>query len=308
MTTVAIVGTGRMGSSMARALARSGASLVLYNRTPERAATLATELRGGTRVVASPREAAATADVTITMLANDEAVRSAFLGPDGLAAGAHPGSVLVDMSTVMPDTIRSVETAVRARGAGILDAPVSGSIALATAGTLTLMVGGTVEDLDRARPVLEAVSSTIFHLGPLGSGSAMKLAVNTLIFGLNGALAEGLVLAEAAGVDRALAYEVFAASAAGAPYVGYKQAAFVEPDSTPVGFSLELAEKDLRLITDFAAALGVDMPQARTNLALVREASIEGRADNDFSTVASELRARRRIPAGVGPRGEEGPD
>jgi 3-hydroxyisobutyrate dehydrogenase-like beta-hydroxyacid dehydrogenase len=308
MTTVAIVGTGRMGSSMAHALARSGASLVLYNRTSERAHALAAELGGETRVVATPREAAEAADVTITMLANDEAVRSTFLDPDGLAAGAREDSVLVDMSTVTPVTILSLEPAVRARGAGILDAPVSGSVALATAGTLTLMVGGTSDDLERARPALEAVSATIFHVGPLGSGAAMKLAVNTLIFGLNGAIAEGLVLAEAAGVDRALAYDVFAASAAGAPFVGYKRAAFVEPEAAPVGFSLELAEKDLRLIAELAATLGVDMPQARANLALVREASTQGRADSDFSTVASELRARRRTPAGVGPKGEGGPD
>jgi len=308
MTTVAIVGTGRMGSSMAHALARSGVSLVLCNRTPERALELAAELGGGARAVATPREAAAAADVTITMLANDEAVRTTFLGADGLAAGAHPGSVLVDMSTVTPDTIRSLEAPVRERGAGILDAPVSGSVALATAGTLTLMVGGTSDDLERARPALEAVSATIFHVGPLGSGAAMKLAVNTLIFGLNGAIAEGLVLAETAGVDRALAYEVFAASAAGAPFVGYKRAAFVDPDTAPVGFSLELAEKDLRLIAELAASLGVEMPQARANLALIREASTEGRADLDFSTVASELRARRRTPAGVGPKGEGGPD
>ena len=122
------------------------------------------------------------------------------------------------MSTVRPDTITAFEAAARAAGAGILDAPVSGSVHLAEAGTLTLMVGGEAADLERARPALEAVSKTIFHMGPLGTGAAMKLAVNTVIFGLNGALAEGLVLAEAAGIDRALAYDVIAAGAAGAPY------------------------------------------------------------------------------------------
>lgn len=297
MTTVAIIGTGRMGGAMAVALARAGATLVLQNRTRDRAVALADQLGGTARVVDSPAEAAAAADVSITMLSDDAAVRAAFGGPDGLAAGARPGTVLVDMSTVLPDTIRSVEAEVRARGAGLLDAPVSGSVHLAGSGALTLMVGGTADDLEAARPALEGLAKTIFHLGPLGSGASMKLAVNTLIYGLNGALAEGLVLAEAAGIDRATAYDVIAASAAGAPYVGYKRAAFVEPDATPAVFGLGLAEKDLGLIAAFAAELGVPMPQAAANLELVRAASTGGRGDRDFSTVAEELRARRRTPA-----------
>jgi 3-hydroxyisobutyrate dehydrogenase-like beta-hydroxyacid dehydrogenase len=295
--TVAIVGTGRMGSAMARAISRAGLPLVLQNRTRGTAEALATELGGGPRVVDTPAEAAAAADVAITMVSDDAAVLATFGGADGMAAGAGSGHVLIDMSTVVPDTIRSIEADVRARGAGLLDAPVSGSVQLAEAGKLTLMVGGEPEDLDRARFALEALSSTIFHLGPLGSGAAMKLAVNTVIFGLNGALAEGLVLAESAGIERALAYDVFAASAVGAPYVGYKRGAFLDPEGTPTAFALRLAEKDLRLITGFAERLGVEMPQAHANLDLVRAASTGGRADLDFSTVASDLRARRRTTA-----------
>lgn len=305
MTTVAIVGTGRMGSAMARALTRAGIDVIASNRTPERARALAAET--GCRVAPTPAEAVAAADVAITMLADDAAVRTVFTGPDGLVEGARAGMVLVDMSTVMPDTIRSVAEAVRATGAGLLDAPVSGSVSLAEAGQLTLMVGGEATDLERARPALEPLARTIVHLGPLGTGAAMKLAVNTLIFGLNGAVAEGLVLAEAAGIDRALAYDVLAASAAGAPFVGYKRAAFVEPDATPVAFSLALAEKDLRLIAAFAESLGVEMPQSATNLALVREASTDGRAARDFATVATELRARRRPADRDGDQQGEGP-
>ena len=121
----------------------------------------------------------------------------------------------------------------------------------------------------------------------------MKLAVNTVIFGLNQAVAEGLVLAEAAGIDRSVAYDVLAASAAGAPYVGYKRAAFVDPETTPVAFSLDLAEKDLGLITRTAEALGQPLPQAAVNLELIRAASTEGRAGRDFAAVADELRSRR---------------
>jgi len=291
MTTAALVGTGRMGSAMARAIARSGIPLVLHNRTRERAEALAAEI--GARAAGTPGEAAAAADVTLTMLADDDAVRAVFGGPDGLLAGARPGSVLVDLSTVRPDTLRALEPLAADRGVGLLDAPVSGSTALAEAGQLTLMVGGRPEDLERARPVLDAVAKTVFHMGPLGSGAAMKLAVNTVIFGLNEALAEALVLAEAAGVDRPRAYDVLAASAVGAPYVGYKRAAFLEPETTPVAFSLELAAKDLRLITELAASLGVPVPQAETNLDLVREAAAATGPSRDFSAVAVHLRARQ---------------
>jgi 3-hydroxyisobutyrate dehydrogenase-like beta-hydroxyacid dehydrogenase len=290
LTTVAIVGTGRMGAAMARALAGAGIDLVLQNRTRERADAIAAEV--GARVAITPADAASQADVAITMLADDPAVRDTYAGADGLIEGVRPRTVLVDSSTVRPDTIRSFEGAVRQKGAGLLDAPVSGSVGLAENGQLTLMVGGEADDLDRARPALEPLAKAIFHLGPLGSGAAMKLAVNTVIFGLNGAVAEGLVLAESAGVDLEKAYDVLTASAVGAPYVAYKRAAFLAPHSTPPAFALALAEKDLRLILGFAETTHVPMPQAAANLALVREAATGGREERDFSMVASTLRER----------------
>jgi len=124
----------------------------------------------------------------------------------------------------------------------------------------------------------------------------MKLAVNTVIFGLNEALAEGLVLAEAAGVDRAQAYDVISAGAPGAPYVGYKRAAFLDPDGTPTAFALSLADKDLRLITSLAEELGVRLPQARTTLEVIRAAQAGGDPEADFSSVASRRRATRAAP------------
>jgi 3-hydroxyisobutyrate dehydrogenase/2-hydroxy-3-oxopropionate reductase len=281
-----------MGSAMARALRSAGLEVMLHNRTAERAAALAVVL--GCDTCTSPAEVAAKTDIVLTMLADDDAVLSTWRGPKGLIAGARPGTVLVDLSTVTPDTIRSLEADTRATGAGILDSPVSGSVSLAESGQLTLMVGGTAEDLKRARPALEPLSNTIVHIGPLGSGAAMKLAVNTVIFGLNEAVAEGLVLAEAAGVDRAMAYDVIAASAAGAPYVGYKRAAFVEPESTPVAFSLDLAAKDLGLIHDLADRLGLDLPQTGTNLEAIQAATGKIGGDADFSAVATKLRNERK--------------
>ena len=224
---IAVVGTGRMGSAMARSLARGGSDLILQNRTAERAEALANEL--GASTVATPAEAAAAADVVITMLENQEAVESAWSGPDGLLAGARSGVVLVDMSTVPPSVIQSFASAAANAGAGILDAPVSGSVPLAETGKLTIMAGGSAEDLERARPALEQLATSIHHIGPLGSAAALKLAVNTLIFALNQSVSEALVLAERAGIPREVAYDVFAAGAAGAPYVGYKKAAFLDP-------------------------------------------------------------------------------
>jgi 3-hydroxyisobutyrate dehydrogenase-like beta-hydroxyacid dehydrogenase len=296
VTAVGVLGIGRMGSSMARALAAGGFEVVCWNRTPGAATALAAELGG--RAVPRPADVAAAADVCISMLADGSAVQAAYEGAEGLLAGARPGNVLVDSSTVPPSTIRAFERAARAAGAGILDAPVSGSVALAQSGSLTIMVGGDAADLERARPVLAALATTIFHLGPLGSGAAMKLAVNAVIFGLNEALAEGLVLAEAAGIDRTLAYDVLAASAVGAPYVSYKRAAFLEPEATPIAFSLDLAAKDLRLISALADELGVSVPQAATNLAVIAAASSDGRGSRDFSSVADHLRETARSEEG----------
>ncbi len=290
--TVGLLGTGRMGSAMAERLCGAGVTVVVYNRTAERATELASRI--GATVARTPAEAAAAADVIISMVADDAAVAALYAGPDGVVAGLRPGAVAADMSTVLPATVLSLEAAVRDRGAGILDAPVSGSVSLTLAGELTIMAGGDEADLERARPVLETLARRVFHVGALGAGAAMKLAVNTVIFGLNGALAEALVLAERSGIERSLAYDVLAASAVGAPFVGYKRAAFIDPEGTPVGFSLALAEKDLRLIARQAAASGVAMPQATANLDLIQDAERSVGGDADFSMVASHLREEGR--------------
>lgn len=290
MPSVAILGLGRMGSAMARALAGGDVDLVLWNRGAERARTVAADLGG--RVVGSPAEAAAAADVAITMLADGGAVASVWEGPDGMLAGARGGSVLVDMSTVPPDTLRAYADRAREAGAGILDAPVSGSVSLAEAGKLTIMAGGEADALERARPVLDRLAQQVFHMGRLGSGHAMKLAVNGVIFSLNNALSEALVLAEGAGIDRERAYDVLAASAAGAPFVAYKRGAFLDPETAPVAFSLELAAKDLDLITAFAGQLGVPVAQATVNRELIGRAATSIGADHDFSAVATHLRDR----------------
>jgi 3-hydroxyisobutyrate dehydrogenase/2-hydroxy-3-oxopropionate reductase len=212
-------------------------------------------------------------------------------GDDGLVANARHGSVLLDMSTVSPETLQPYAARARERGVGILDAPVSGSTQLAESGGLTIMVGGEAADLDRARGVLDRLAKTVYHVGPLGSGAAMKLAVNAVIFALNNAVSEAMVIAERAGIDRALAHEIIANSAAGAPFVGYKRQSFVEPETAPIGFSLDLATKDLALITAFAHRLGVPVAQAAANATLIGEAAAHVGAERDFSQVATHLRS-----------------
>ncbi len=299
--TVGMLGTGRMGGSMARALAAAGFELYLYNRSPERARALATEL--GAHAEATPAEVARHADVILSSVADGAAVEALYEGRNGVIAGLRPGSVVADMSTVLPETILGLEKSIRSHGAGVLDAPVSGSVSLATAGKLTIMVGGTERDLERARPVLEALATNIFHTGPLGSAAAMKLAVNAVVFGLNQALSEALTLAEAAGIDRSIAYDVLAASAVGAPYVAYKRAAFMAPEETPPAFSLELAQKDLRLIGELAGAVGSDVAQARANLQLLIDTAATEGAQADISSVAAHIRRSARgraVAAGAG--------
>jgi 3-hydroxyisobutyrate dehydrogenase len=287
---VAVVGTGRMGSAMARSLARGESDLILQNRTAARAEALAAEL--GAHTVGTPAEAAAEADVVITMLENEDAVRAAWTGDDGLLAGARPGVVLVDSSTVPPSVIQSFADAAAKADAGILDAPVSGSVPLAETGKLTIMAGGSAEDLERARPALDQLATTIFHIGPLGTAAALKLAVNTLIFAINQSVSEALVLAERAGISREVAYDVFAAGAAGAPFVRYKKPSFMDPDGAPVTFSLDLTAKDLRLILELADALGAPMPQTRLNQDIVRAATEQFGPDRDTSIVAEHLRTK----------------
>jgi 3-hydroxyisobutyrate dehydrogenase-like beta-hydroxyacid dehydrogenase len=288
-TRVAVVGAGRMGAAMVGTLRRAGLEVAVFNRTPAKAEAVAAAT--GAAVAASAREAAAGAQVVLSSLADDAAVGATYAGRDGIAAGLQPGTVVLETSTIDPGTVRRLETLVTDRQAFLLDTPVSGSVHLAEAGQLTVMVGGDPAVLERARPVLDALAKQVLHVGDLGSGAVMKLTVNAVLHGLNLALAEGLVLAERAGVGRATAYEVLASSAVAAPFVHYKRPAFEHPGETPVAFSLDLVSKDLALILGLASAAGAPMEQAATNRRVVEAAVAAGLGDRDLSELASFLRA-----------------
>lgn len=286
---VALLGTGRMGGAMVGTLRRAGFDVVAWNR--DRGKCHAVAHTSGAEVAEGAAEAASAADVAITSLADDAAVEAVYADA---VEGFHAGQVVLEMSTIAPETVRKVARSVQGRGATMLDAPVSGSVPVVERGELLIMVGGDPDALERARPVLEALSSTIIHVGELGTGATMKLAVNALVHGLAVALSESLVLAERAGVERTTAYEVFASGAAAAPFVLYKRAAFERPDETPVAFSLDLVAKDLDLILALAERVGAQMPQAATNREEVGAALAAGMGESDMSALAGYLRGIER--------------
>ena len=284
---VAFLGMGRMGSRVARNIAAAGFPTTLYNRTRARAEEAAEGV--GASVADTPADAARDADVVLTMLADGPAVEAVYRGEDGALEGLRPGTVAVDLSTTGPAFVHRLGAMVAERGASLVDAPVSGSTATAESATLMLMVGGAEADVERVRPVLAAAGSTIIHVGPQGAGATMKLAVNAVVFGLNQSVSESLVLAERAGIDRAVAYEVFAGSAIAAPVVHYRRAAFERPGEIPPTFTIDLAIKDLRLILELAREVGADLPQTERNVDVMeRAAPTHGR--DDISAIAQHLR------------------
>lgn len=288
MTRIAFLGLGRMGLPMAVNLANAGHQLTVWNRTISKADDFASE--HSAKSAATPREAAAHAEVVVTMLADDASLTAAHHGPDGIQAGLDAGAVVVDMSTVSPQTVIGLAAELETLGCSMVDAPVSGSVAAATAASLTIMAAGPVEAVERARPVLESMGDPVVYLGESGRGSIMKLCVNAIVHSLNGAVSEALVLAERSGIAREQAYAVFVNSAVAAPFVHYRREAFEKPGSVPVAFRLELAAKDLRLANEAAERAGAQLPQTATNLVVLEQAVEAGYADLDESGLAEYFR------------------
>lgn len=297
---MAFLGLGRMGRPMAANVARAGFPLAVYNRTIVVAQELVQDLSGlSARVASSPAEAAREADVVISMLADGRAVRDVYGGPDGVLGVLRPGTVVVEMSTIGPDEVLALAARVQAAGGALVDAPVSGSVSLSEEGSLTIMAGGRSEDIARVHRILSAMGAVI-QVGPSGSGATMKLVVNAVVYGLNQAISEALVLAEEAGLDRVATYGVFTRSAVAAPFVHYRREAFEQPGSVPPYFRLDLAAKDLHLILDLARKVGARMPQSEKNLAVMEDAVETGHGRDDVSAVAQHLRAKNRAPPGSG--------
>jgi 3-hydroxyisobutyrate dehydrogenase-like beta-hydroxyacid dehydrogenase len=292
---VGFAGIGRMGLPMARNVLDAGFPLTVFNRTPERCDPL---VEAGATLAASPGQLAKDCDVVITMVADGAAVRALLDGPDGLLAGAEPGLVLVEMSTIGPLAAREIAGHCAEHGVAMLDAPVSGSIAVATAGDLTILVGGDDEALERAHPALDAMSKTVLHLGPSGAGAAIKLSINLIIGATVQSVSEALVVAEASGIEREAAYDAIAASVVGSTFVNYKREAWLDPDGTPTAFTLDLMRKDLELALELGAATGV--PLLATSAAVngtTLAIGLEG-GDGDQVRIADALRQFRDHQSG----------
>ena len=288
-TRVAFLGLGRMGSRMAAHLPGAGYDLVVYNRTADVAEAFVAE--HGVAAAQSPAEAAATADVVVSMLADGDVLTEVYTGRDGVLETLRPGSVAVDMGTSGPLAVTALRLRVVEAGSDLVDAPVSGSTPAAEAGTLQIMVGGDEQAVAEVTPLLEVVGNPI-HVGPPGAGATLKLAVNSLLLGLNQALAEAVVLAEAAGVAPATSLDVIAGGAAGAPMVGYRRPQYLDPDGSPVSFTLALAKKDLGLALEQAAAGRVPMTQAEATLEIIDVLVAEGEGGRDLGYVIEAVRRR----------------
>ena len=284
---VALLGLGTMGAGMAANLLKAGFPLAVYNRSRAKAEVFAAQ---GARVAATPAEAASGASVIISMLADDAASRTVWLGNGGALAAAAKGAVLVDCGTVSPAWIAELGTAAQAHGLGLLDAPVTGSRMQAVGGQLTFLVGGSQETLAIATPVLEAMSKEIAHLGPIGSGAKMKL-LNNFICGVQvAALAEGLAWLERSGLDRDQAIDLLKRGAPGSPLLANISTRMTSRDYA-VNFHLRLMSKDLQYAGEAAAASGVELTTATNARSLFEQAVALGYGDEDMAAVVEPLRA-----------------
>jgi len=284
------VGIGYMGRPIAQRLLQSGFRLSAYDRDPGKAEKL---VRYGASVAESLSELAASCNVILSCLPNEEAVMSIYRGPDGVFASARPGSVIIDMSTVYPETSRELARLGSERGAEVLDVTISGSVPAAEQGILTLFGGGAQECFDAAESIFRVIARKYFYLGPNASGATMKLVVNTLLGTGMQAIAEAVALGEKAGLDRRRLLDVLSQTAVVAPaHLGKLQRAMIG-DYSPQ-FPLRLMNKDFGLILYLAAAVGVRMPATDAAFEVNARQSEQG-PEQDFSAVILQMEKRAHL-------------
>jgi 2-hydroxy-3-oxopropionate reductase len=291
MTTVGFIGLGIMGGPMAANLARAGFDVVGYDRGQGPIDKL---VGAGGRGATSIAEAVGDADVVITMVPDSPDVEAVVLGDDGVLAHAKPGLLLVDSSTIRPDTSKRVAEAARAYGVRALDAPVSGGEQGAIDATLSIMVGGDRADFEAARPVLEALGKTIVHVGPHGAGQTVKAANQLIVAGTIELVAEAIVFLEAYGVDTQAAVRVLSGGLAGNAILERKAAGMLRRDFKP-GFRLDLHHKDLGIVQAAARQAGVVIPLGAVVAQLVAALVARGDGALDHSALlklAEELSGR----------------
>jgi len=283
---IAFFGLGLMGSGMARRLLVAGFPVTVFNRNRDKAAALVGE---GARLAECPRDAAKDAEVVISMVADDNASHSMWLGEQGALSGSAAGTLLIESSTLTVGWVRELAAEATARGCELLDAPVTGSKSHAAAGELNFLVGGSPAASEKARPVLAAMSRSMIHIGPTGSGALLKL-INNFLCGVQAAsVAEALTLIERSGLDRDKAIEFLTGGAPGSPVLKTVLPRMTNHDFTP-NFRLALMAKDLVYSLQAGKRYGLDLAMVASALGLFNQAASAGKGDQDFSAVVELLR------------------
>lgn len=292
MLRVGYIGLGIMGKPMARNILKAGFPLVVHNRSRGPVDELVAE---GAQAAASPAEVAAQVDIVITNLPDSPDVEAVALGPNGIIEGAHEGLIFIDHSTIKPETARKIAAVLGEKGVLCLDAPVSGGDIGAQQGTLTIMVGGPREALEKARPVLEAEGRTITHIGGPGAGQVAKAANQIMVAAQMVAMAELLLLAQRAGVDPRRVVQAIRGGAAQCWTLDHKPQRLFAGDRRP-GFKARMMLKDLDIVLDTARAYGMPLPATATHTQLFRAMIEQGLGDLDNSAVIAVYEALTRTP------------
>lgn len=281
---IAFIGLGTMGLPMAQRLVEAGHSLTVHNRTRDKE----TQVEGASRA-ASPQDAAQQAELIITMVSDTPDVEAVILGNEGVIHGVQPGSVLIDMSTISPRVTRKVAEKLAEKDVEMLDAPVSGGSEGAENGTLSIMVGGKEDILERVKPVLEVLGKTITLVGPVGSGQVTKAINQVIIAGTYMGVAEGLALGLAAGIDIEAAHKAVSGGAAGSWGLTNRGPNMIK-NEYPLGFRTRLHRKDLGIALEAARDAGVPIPIAAYVEQIENGLIGRGLGDEDISNIARVVR------------------
>jgi 3-hydroxyisobutyrate dehydrogenase len=284
---VAFLGLGTMGAAMAANLARAGFTVTGWNRTPGRGAELA-DLGIGT--AATPADAVANVGIIVICVSDTPDVEAVLFGPDGVVAGARPGTLIIDCSTIAPSGSWDFAARLATHDLSMVDAPVSGGSEGAQNATLTIFVGGDATDVERARPVLAAMGRTITHVGPIGAGQAVKAVNQVILAGTYLGVAEGIVLAIKAGLDVTQVVGALGGGAAQSWVLANRSGRMLD-NEYPLGFKVALHRKDLGIALDLAAQLGAVLPVSALAAQLETGLIAGGHADEDMSALARAIRS-----------------
>jgi 2-hydroxy-3-oxopropionate reductase len=296
VATIGFIGLGVMGAPMARNLLAAGFEVIAWNRSP---APLEALVEAGARPAAGPAAVAAEADVLITILSDDAAVREVLGGPDGAIAAAREGALVIDMSTVSPALARELAAEAGGRGVAFLDAPVSGGDVGAREGTLSIMVGGGAAEVERARPVFEVLGSRVTHVGDAGAGQVAKACNQVLVAVIFGGLAEALVLGSKLGVDPEAILDAIGGGMAANRIMEVRRDNFLRHDFAP-GFKVDLHHKDLEIALGASGEVDAPLPLTAEVQQMFRQLRAAGHGEEDDSALlrVAEQRASHRLGEG----------